>query len=198
MDLFIEKGYDKASLRELAERMGFTKAALYYHFQSKQDILFALHERLHSLIDGPIELLGEGPVTVDAWERFLGACVDQLEANLKLFEVHRVNQAALSKIHIEGHEGAHFELEERARKIFSDPLLSLAQRARMAAAFGAAFVTPVLAGNLFGPDPASHEGPTDVGAILRQILADILRPARPGPRARRHSPQTKRRLSGTN
>ncbi len=27
LDLFVEKGYDKTSLREIAERMGFTKAA---------------------------------------------------------------------------------------------------------------------------------------------------------------------------
>src|SRR5579863_3643512 len=49
LDLFIEKGYDKTSLREIAGRLGFTKAALYYHFPSKQDILMALHLRLHDL-----------------------------------------------------------------------------------------------------------------------------------------------------
>ena len=47
LDLFIEKGYDKTSLREIAEQLGFTKAALYYHFATKDDILMALHLRLH-------------------------------------------------------------------------------------------------------------------------------------------------------
>ena len=47
LDLFTEKGFDGTSLREIAERLGVTKAALYYHFASKDDILMALHMRLH-------------------------------------------------------------------------------------------------------------------------------------------------------
>jgi AcrR family transcriptional regulator len=39
MELFAEQGYDKTSLREIAERLGVTKAALYYHFKSKEDIV---------------------------------------------------------------------------------------------------------------------------------------------------------------
>lgn len=42
LKLFTEKGYDKASLREIAEQLGVTKAALYYHFTSKEEILKAL------------------------------------------------------------------------------------------------------------------------------------------------------------
>jgi len=34
-ELFVERGYDATSLREIAERLGVTKAALYYHFASK-------------------------------------------------------------------------------------------------------------------------------------------------------------------
>src|SRR5271167_2245611 len=50
LDLFIEKGYDKTSLREIAEKLGFSKAALYYHFASKDDILEAFHARMHELV----------------------------------------------------------------------------------------------------------------------------------------------------
>ena len=38
-ELFIEQGYEGTSLREIADRLGITKAALYYHFPSKDDIL---------------------------------------------------------------------------------------------------------------------------------------------------------------
>lgn len=41
---FIEKGYDKTSLREVAEELGVTKAALYYHFPTKEDIVSSLVE----------------------------------------------------------------------------------------------------------------------------------------------------------
>ena len=43
-ELFIEQGYEATSLREIAERLDITKAALYYHFRSKDDILGALIE----------------------------------------------------------------------------------------------------------------------------------------------------------
>ena len=42
--LFNEQGYDKTSLREIADEIGVTKAALYYHFPSKEDIVRAALE----------------------------------------------------------------------------------------------------------------------------------------------------------
>ncbi len=42
--LFRERGYDKTSVKVLGERLGVTAPALYYHFGSKEDILFAYLE----------------------------------------------------------------------------------------------------------------------------------------------------------
>ncbi len=39
LSLFIAKGYEATSLREIAEELGISKAALYYHFASKEDIV---------------------------------------------------------------------------------------------------------------------------------------------------------------
>ena len=39
LDLFAEQGYDKTSLREIADKLGVTKAALYYHYKTKEEIL---------------------------------------------------------------------------------------------------------------------------------------------------------------
>jgi AcrR family transcriptional regulator len=47
LELFTEQGYERTSLRQIAERLGFSKAAIYYHFASKEDILMTLHLRLH-------------------------------------------------------------------------------------------------------------------------------------------------------
>ena len=46
LELFAEQGYEKTSLREIAERLDVTKAALYYHFKTKEDILISLFEDL--------------------------------------------------------------------------------------------------------------------------------------------------------
>ncbi|MEV8636802.1 helix-turn-helix domain-containing protein [Streptosporangium sp. NPDC051023] len=50
LKLFIEQGYEATSLREIAETLGVTKAALYYHFKSKDEIVTSLAEtRLRSV-----------------------------------------------------------------------------------------------------------------------------------------------------
>lgn len=40
--LFASKGYTATSVRDITERLGMTKASLYYHFASKEEILRAL------------------------------------------------------------------------------------------------------------------------------------------------------------
>lgn len=44
LELFGQGGYEKTSLRDIAERMGFTKAALYYHYRTKDQLLADLFE----------------------------------------------------------------------------------------------------------------------------------------------------------
>lgn len=39
LELFVEKGLSRTTLQEIAERLGITKAALYYHFPSKSDLV---------------------------------------------------------------------------------------------------------------------------------------------------------------
>src|SRR4051812_15031304 len=38
LELFSREGYDAVSMREIAEELGVTKAALYHHFTSKEDL----------------------------------------------------------------------------------------------------------------------------------------------------------------
>jgi AcrR family transcriptional regulator len=42
--LFAEQGFEGTSLQQIADRLGVTKAAVYYHFRSKDDLLTALVE----------------------------------------------------------------------------------------------------------------------------------------------------------
>ena len=52
--LFAEKGYEATSMREIAEHLGITKPALYYHFDSKEAIV---RELLRELLDQVAELV---------------------------------------------------------------------------------------------------------------------------------------------
>lgn len=176
LDLFTEKGYDKTSLREIADRVGFTKAALYYHFSSKGDLLMALHLRLHQLTEGMFRQLGEGPVTPGEWATFLDQAIDRLQANHRLFVMHLRNASAFEEVHNKGHEGQHVELEDRMHKILADSSLSLGDRLRMAAAFTAAFMTPMFATELL-----AEADDQELISALRGVVRDILR-KRPRPR----------------
>ncbi|MGY2077604.1 MULTISPECIES: TetR/AcrR family transcriptional regulator [unclassified Blastococcus] len=44
LDLFSEHGFEGTSLQDIADRLGVTKAAVYYHFHTKDEILLALVE----------------------------------------------------------------------------------------------------------------------------------------------------------
>jgi AcrR family transcriptional regulator len=56
LELFAAQGYEKTSLREIADRLGITKAALYYHFASKEALLGAIIESVLAPIDAAAHL----------------------------------------------------------------------------------------------------------------------------------------------
>jgi AcrR family transcriptional regulator len=61
--LFIDEGYDKTSLREIAEQLGVTKAALYYHFPTKEDIVTSLIDERIGRIDELVQWARQQPRT---------------------------------------------------------------------------------------------------------------------------------------
>ncbi|MQY17478.1 TetR/AcrR family transcriptional regulator [Nocardia macrotermitis] len=51
MELFSAQGYDQTSVREIAERLAITKAAVYYHFPAKEDIVVSLADDLREGVE---------------------------------------------------------------------------------------------------------------------------------------------------
>jgi AcrR family transcriptional regulator len=45
--VFYEKGYEAASLQDIADRLGMLKGSLYYYIQSKEDLLFDVISAVH-------------------------------------------------------------------------------------------------------------------------------------------------------
>lgn len=43
MNLFLKYGFDKVTIRRIAERIEYSPATIYLHFRDKDEILFALH-----------------------------------------------------------------------------------------------------------------------------------------------------------
>ncbi|MFI7446217.1 TetR/AcrR family transcriptional regulator [Nonomuraea sp. NPDC049714] len=63
LELFTEQGYEATSLREIAERLGVTKAALYYHFKTKDEIVASLAELWAAEMDGLLAWVRSQPKT---------------------------------------------------------------------------------------------------------------------------------------
>jgi AcrR family transcriptional regulator len=169
LDLFIEKGFDKTSLREIAEQLGVTKAALYYHFASKDDILMALHYRLHEFGKEALDQLADQAVDLQLWSALLDDLINQMLTHRKIFLMHERNQAALEKLHREDHDAEHDDIQARFRRILTDPRVPLNDRFKMACSFGAVF------GGIFMSGEAFHEvSVEELGVMLRSTVGAIL------------------------
>jgi AcrR family transcriptional regulator len=149
LDLFLEKGYDKTSLREIAEQLGFSKAALYYHFASKEDIFKGLHDRLHALTEGNLSHQGERVLTLRSWATLLNGFIDMIPANRKLLAMHERNRAAFDALRDHLHAKDHEDLDERLRSSFADSALPVEQRVRMAFAFSGVMGALIFSGESF-------------------------------------------------
>jgi AcrR family transcriptional regulator len=170
LDLFTELGFDGTSLRQIAEQLGVTKAALYYHFTSKDGILLALHMRLHETGRQALMQTGDEPVTLEQWGALLDLVVDQMLAQRKLFLMHERNQAALEKLHRKDHDGDHEDIQNQFRRVLADSRAPLRDRVKMAASVGIVFSGLFLSGDAFAG--SSNE---ELGGMLRDIIRDVLR-----------------------
>jgi AcrR family transcriptional regulator len=99
VDLFTEQGYDATSLREIAERLGVTKAALYYHFKSKEEIVQSLVEDQIRMVEDLIAWAREQPRTLQTRREIIRRYGLGLEAHrgFKLMRLLDRNQTSLQK-----------------------------------------------------------------------------------------------------
>ncbi|GAA3298683.1 TetR/AcrR family transcriptional regulator [Streptomyces cinereospinus] len=98
--LFVEQGYEKTSLREIAERLDVTKAALYYHFKTKEEILVSIFDDLMRPIDELIEWGSHQPHTVETKQQIVRRHSEHLAAAEPLFRFMHENQAAVRELRI--------------------------------------------------------------------------------------------------
>jgi AcrR family transcriptional regulator len=175
LELFSEQGYDKTSLRDIAERLGTTKAALYYHFARKEDILLELHMRLHELGRDVLRRLDEldtAPALVAAWPALMDAVIDRVAENRELILLHQRNIRALEQIGAdERHQAENQDLLERFARLFANPGIPSADRVRMACSLGAVIAGLIDAGERFG-----DVGPAELIELVRSAVHDMLTP----------------------
>jgi AcrR family transcriptional regulator len=98
LELFAEQGYDKTSLREIAERLGVTKAALYYHFKSKEDIVASLVADQFKQIDDLIAWARGLPRTPASRAEILSRYFAIIASGSEVFRMVEHNRASVSSL----------------------------------------------------------------------------------------------------
>ncbi|MFJ7588784.1 TetR/AcrR family transcriptional regulator [Streptomyces sp. NPDC097617] len=100
LELFAEQGYEKTSLREIAERLEVTKAALYYHFKTKEDIIISIFEDLTRPIDELITWAQDQPRTLETKREVLRRYSEAMAGGAVLYRFMQENQATTRELSI--------------------------------------------------------------------------------------------------
>jgi AcrR family transcriptional regulator len=167
LELFAEQGYDKTSLREIAERLGVTKAALYYHFKSKEDIVTSLVEDYFGAID---ELVAWGktlPKTPESRAEVLRRYYDIVAAAGKVFRMLQHNQASVNSLaHAKNRSELFRERMDAVVALLTEPDAPLATQLRAAVALAS-----VSFGCMFYADRAAN--PAELQATVLDIAFEL-------------------------
>ncbi|WP_018351395.1 TetR/AcrR family transcriptional regulator [Longispora albida] len=98
LDLFAERGYEKTSLREIAERLDVSKAAVYYHFKTKDDIFTGILDSLMSRVDAIIAWGQEQPPGAGTRAAIVQRYTAEIRSSVKLIRFLQENQASLAHL----------------------------------------------------------------------------------------------------
>jgi AcrR family transcriptional regulator len=169
LDLFTSQGFDRTSMREIADQLGIAKPSIYYHFPSKEEILLALHMRMHEVSKQALAPLTGQTMTLQTWGLMLSELADQMLAHRKLFLMHQRNHAALEKLHRTDHNGQHEDIQQRLLGALADPSLPLRDRVRMACSLGAVYGGLFMAGDAFDSVPGD-----ELGALIRDAVGGLV------------------------
>jgi AcrR family transcriptional regulator len=96
LELFIKQGYEQTSLREIAERLGVTKAALYYHFRTKDEIVESLTSDRIEKIEELVAWAKEQPRTLETRRVFIIRYAEELHRGhhhdvMRFFESNQIS-----------------------------------------------------------------------------------------------------------
>jgi AcrR family transcriptional regulator len=135
VELFGEQGYEKTSLREIAERLGVTKAALYYHYKSKEDIVHSLVDDYFGQVDALVAWGRQQPSTAQVRGELLARYLDIVIDGHEVYRMLHQNQAALGSLTSIKQRGELFrERMNSLIELFAGPDATLHDRVRAAMA----------------------------------------------------------------
>jgi AcrR family transcriptional regulator len=166
LELFAEQGYEKTSLREIAERLGVTKAALYYHFRSKEDIVRSFIEDYRAELEQVIAWGASQPRTPGTRAEILRRYAGIVSEQLAVIRFMEQNQAAMHTLMSDS--GAR-------KKMFRDQFMSLCDLLAPPGAPLADRVRAITAVITIGMSPMILQRETPSPEDLNEAVLDVAR-----------------------
>ena len=176
LGLFAEQGYANTSVQQIVEAAGVTKGAMYHYFTSKDDLLFAIYERMLSLQKRRLdEIIKAGGETEDvlraACEDVVVSSIDFLpEGTIFFRSQHMLTPERRAEV-------------KRRRREYHDRFAELIDRGKSEGRFRDDVSTSVLIAHFFSdvhylPHWFSSDGPEDPGEVAAQLTELFLRSLR--------------------
>ena len=88
LELFAQNGYLGTSMNDIAGQLGFTKAALYKHYASKQEILDKIVERMNKMDYERAEVYEMPETEPDGFAEALKLCNKHGESQVTIDEIY--------------------------------------------------------------------------------------------------------------
>jgi AcrR family transcriptional regulator len=176
LELFAEQGYERTSLREIAERLGVTKAALYYHFKSKDDIVLSFSEDYFAEFDNLIAWAREQPPGPKTRDEIIDRYVSIVQSWTEVFRFIERNQAS-----VRGMEGGKHRFEQfRPRlnalvEMLTGPDADLRARVRATIALVSASFAWMIFTRSDEVSPQDMPDPGELRAIVTELSTDLIR-----------------------
>jgi AcrR family transcriptional regulator len=170
--LFVEQGYEKTSLREIAEHLDVTKAALYYHFKTKEDILISISDDLTAPVDELIAWAEQQPRTLDTKHEVLRRYHEALWGAADLFRFVQENQATVRDLAI----GEAFKARMTAvNELLREPDATVAAQVRTSTALFALHAGTFATRNIEGDPEEKRAAVLEVALdLVTQAHRDLL------------------------
>jgi AcrR family transcriptional regulator len=173
LEMFAERGYDGTSLREIAEQLGVTKAAVYYHFKTKEDILVSLLEDFLAQVDELLDWAQDQPAGQATRRALVERYAELLSGRAgKLARFMQEGQAAIRE------RAAGLDLRKRFGRLLTlliddptDPETALRAQVAIISLHVGAFGPPAGKSDLV---PALHDDPEERRAAGVRIAMELL------------------------
>jgi AcrR family transcriptional regulator len=167
LTLFAERGYDATSMREIAEHVGTTKAALYYHFESKADIVRVMLSDTERRVAELAEWARSQPRGATLRREVLTRWSDIMQAHgLAAFRFAVANRQVIHELSTDGPGGLHECLRE-LYALLAPPDASVEDQLRSRLA-----LMSINMAGLAGADIAADE--SEILAAARRLALDLL------------------------